>query len=71
MEEDTVELRMAKLASDFDDMARAARREADDKLLKADLYEKCAIRIRVELQKALPPTEHPANESITGSVAVP
>jgi len=52
-------------------MARAARREADDKLLKADLYEKCAIRIRVELQKALPPTEHPANESITGSVAVP
>ena len=64
MEEDTVELRMAKLASEYNDMARAAVREADDKMLKADLYEKCAIRIRVALQEAPPPTEHPANGAV-------
>jgi hypothetical protein len=32
----------------------------------AATMERCAIRIRVELQKAPPPTEHPANGAVWG-----
>ena len=64
MEEDTVELRMAKIADEFMQNATAARVRAENDRLMADLYERCSIRIRVALQQAPPPTERPANAAV-------
>jgi len=67
MEEDTVELRMAKIADEFMQSAASARQRAENDRLMADLYERCSIRIRVALQEAQPPpTAHPANVSGEG-----
>lgn len=57
MEEDTVELRMAKLASEFYYMAEMGRREAAEIKEKANVYEECAKRIQTELQKAPVPID--------------
>ena len=64
MEEDTVELRMAKLVETLRVMAAEKRRESEDSLLKADMMDRCATQIAVELHKAPPPTEHPANADL-------
>ena len=66
MEEDTVELRMAKIADEFMQNATAARVRAENDRLMADLYERCSIRIRVALQQAPPPTERPDNAKAEG-----
>lgn len=59
MEEDTIEIRMAKIASEFEQLAKMARERANSEQAEADLYERCASRLRVALQEAPPPTDRP------------